>query len=233
MKIQNSELLIFSLNCLSFESKFNQLNIFINEINTKTCVSIIFIALQETWLSELSDISVFQIPNYNIVSSVSKSSKHGGLIFYIHFSFSYTIHNFTHSTNIWDSLFVDIVHTETNRKYIIGNLYRLPLKHIENLNIFLDEFSDILQIVSTDKCKCFVFGDTNVDLLKLQSTNNYQRLYNDLLSSSFIPLITLPTRLSTTCNTLIDNAFTNHSTDNISSGIISSHFSDHRMYFTN
>ena len=85
MKIQNPELLIFSLNCQSFESKFDQLNIFINEINTKTCVSII--ALQETWLSELSDISVCQIPNYNIVSSVSKSSKHGSLIFYIHSSF--------------------------------------------------------------------------------------------------------------------------------------------------
>ena len=83
-----------------------------------------------------------------------------------------------------------------------------------------------------DKHKSFIVGDTNIDLLKLQHKAHSHRFYNELFSASFLPLITLPTRLSVTCDTLIDNIFTNQSNDVTFSGILSSHFSDHNMYFT-
>ena len=43
--------------------------------------------------------------------------------------------------------------------FLLENLYRPPHKHIENLNTFNSELSDILQLISTTKCKSFVTGD--------------------------------------------------------------------------
>ena len=54
-----------------------------------------------------------------------------------------------------------------------------------------------------------------------------------LTSLSYFPKITLPTRLSGNCGTLIDNFFCriSQSTLNASSGILIKQFSDHQPYF--
>ena len=53
-----------------------------------------------------------------------------------------------------------------------------------------------------------------------------------LLSSGFHPKITLPTRISKTSHTLIDNIFTNSTTLDEVSGIITDKISDHFASFT-
>ena len=54
-----------------------------------------------------------------------------------------------------------------------------------------------------------------------------------LTSLCYFPKITLPTRLSGDCGTLIDNFFCriSQSTLNVSSGILIKQFSDHQPYF--
>ena len=182
------------------------------------------------WFSEGFDSIAYQITDYELITMPSKCSKHGGLIIYIHKSFSHSVKHFEHTSSIWDSVFVNIVHLKTNRNFLIGNIYRPPHKHIEHLNIFITEFSDILQTISTNKTtKCFVTGDTNIYLLKIHQNTHNELFFNNIISAAFKPLITLPTRLSTR-NSLIDNVFSN-ATD-LFSGVLSSHISDHQMYFT-
>ena len=228
--IKNSKFLLLSLNCQSFNAnKFDQLLFFLNHLNNyDVCANII--ALQEVWFSEGFDSIAYQITDYELIAMPSKCSKHGGLIIYIHKSFSHSVKHFEHTSSIWDSVFVNIVHLKTNRNFLIGNIYRPPHKHIEHLNIFITEFSDILQTISTNKTtKCFVTGDTNIDLLKIHQNTHNELFFNNIISAAFKPLITLPTRLSTR-NSLIDNVFSN-ATD-LFSGVLSSHISDHQMYFT-
>ena len=51
----------------------------------------------------------------------------------------------------------------------------------------------------------------NINLLKISVNPSYNLFYENLTAHSFMPLITLPTRLSDTCGTLIDSIFTNNS----------------------
>ena len=50
-----------------------------------------------------------------------------------------------------------------------------------------------------------------MNLLKISENPSYNLFYENFTSYNFMPLITLPTILSDTCDTLIDNIFTNNS----------------------
>ena len=58
---------------------------------------------------------------------------------------------------------------------------------------------------------------------------SYNLLYENLTTHSFMPLITLPTRHSDTCDTLIDNIFTNNYDQHHTNCILTRVVSDHQM----
>ena len=60
-------------------------------------------------------------------------------------------------------------------------------------------------------------GDFNLDLLQTENEDKIGEYYDILTSHLFVPHITLPTRITTTSKTLIDNIFSNDS--NFSAGI--------------
>ena len=67
----------------------------------------------------------------------------------------------------------------------------------------------VLNVLRTRSKSVYVCGDYNIDLLKIGSNNDYCSFYENVLSSSFAPKITLPTRICDTASTLIDNVFSN------------------------
>ena len=73
---------ILSLNAQSINSKFDSLVTFL-EIARKQNVYFHAICLKETWLSDQSDLSLFQIDGYRCFSQGKRCSPHGGLITYI------------------------------------------------------------------------------------------------------------------------------------------------------
>jgi len=77
----------------------------------------------------------------------------------------------------------------------------------------------------------YIVGDFNIDLLKNDCHNISTDFTNILYSQSFFPLIHLPTRVTKSSATLIDNIFCNHLTPH-DSGVIVSDFSDHYPIFT-
>ena len=88
---------------------------------------------------------------------------------------------------------------------------------IHVLNIMKCMDSDIMcimlygtpHIARTRSKFVYVCGEYNIDLLKMNSNNDYCLFYENVLSSSFAPKITLPTRICDTTSTLIDNVYTN------------------------
>ncbi len=73
-------------------------------------------------------------------------------------------------------------------------------------------------------------GDLNIDLLKINIISEYLDI---LTSNSFYPKITVPTQLTNTHCTLIDNLLCKL-TDNMldtTSGVLNKRFSDHQPYF--
>ena len=96
-----------------------------------------------------------------------------------------------------------------NKIYIIGNVYRLPLYISDDVISFTIQYSDLLNIIRARSKFFYVCGDYNIDLLRINSNNEYCSFYENVLSSSFAPKITLPTRIRDTTSTLIDNVYTN------------------------
>ena len=77
---------------------------------------------------------------------------------------------------------------------------------------------------------CYLMGDFNIDLLKSESCDYTNRLIEQLFTSSFLPLITKPTRITAHTATLIDNIFTNNTeklNNSCINGIIYADISDH------
>ena len=65
----------------------------------------------------------------------------------------------------------------------------------------------------------------------MSSNNIYNTFYENVISCSFAPKITLPTRICDTTSTLFDNVYTNVLDKNHTSGILIRLISDHQMYF--
>ena len=93
---------------------------------------------------------------------------------------------------------------------------------------FITEIDKLLKSIS----KCSNLGliglDHNLDLLKSTTHKPTQRFLETVLSTSYIPCITRPTRITTLSATLIDNILVSHDIyTNINNGIAISDLSDH------
>ena len=75
----------------------------------------------------------------------------------------------------------------------------------------------------------YICGDGNINLLKINYNNNYNTFYESVTPSGFMPQITLPTRLSDTCHTLIYNIFTNNFENKSQKIILTRIIFDHQM----
>ena len=78
----------------------------------------------------------------------------------------------------------------------------------------------------------YLYGDYNFDLLKIHSVEDYSSFFDNIISSSFVKKITLPTRICDTRSSLIDNIHTNTIDKDHTSGIFFRPISDHQMYFS-
>jgi hypothetical protein len=115
----------------------------------------------------------------------------------------------------------------------VGAIYRHPN---QNLDIFTDALQTIFSKICKLKCPCILAGDTNINLLKVESNAPTEHYLNNLLLHNFMPLILLPTRITNKSATLIDHIYYNEGRYakkqlNIYSGNILSDISDHLPNF--
>ena len=230
----NNGLCTLSLNCQSINAKFDKLKLFLDDVNTQNPTSVI--CIQESWGHEEIDIRYFSLPNYTLINANRRLSLHGGLITYIHDDFAFKELNdmipISSTSTLFESLFVEIWKKNSHyQKYIIGNIYRLPVYVADDLNVIINEFTDLLIVLRARSKSVFLCGDYNIDLLKINANDNFNMFYENVISSSFIPSITLPTRICDTTGTLIDNIYTNSVDKICTSGILIRPISDHQMYF--
>ena len=191
--------------------------------------------LKKSWLKENSDYSLYNLSNYKLITKCrTKCSDHGGLMIYVHerFDVSSPI-NILESVNGWEYVCIDISQSiPFPQKIIIANIYRPPCEILETFTTFLREFDLFLNRLSRMKHFTYICADFNIDLMKLYTKQHYNMFFDIVMSSGFHPKITLPTRITDTSNTLIDNILTNVYDDKHVSGILINKISDHQPIFT-
>ena len=234
LKSKNNILNILSLNCQSLNSKYDEINIFLDQCFDQGC-KIDIICLQETWIATGTDISLFNIANYNLISSEKSCSEHGGVAIYIHESLKSKIIHESANSKFYDGQFIEVTinnETKNSKKIIIGNIYRPPHQNTDDINNFMSEISQLLDEIRKNK-NILLCGDFNINLLKLKEVNIVNNFLEFFLGIGFAPRITVPTRLSKNSGTLIDNFFIKISEhySNTTAGVILSHISDHLPYF--
>ena len=225
---------VLSLNCQSLYAKFDQLYVLIEKLR-RNGNEFDAICLQETWIDDNMDTSLLHLPSYNLISKTKTTSLHGGLAIYIKNCYRYTtvlseIDNFS----TWEHQFIEIETDNNNAtKIIIGNIYRLPRETSDDYKMFIDEMSQVLGHFQQNARDVILFGDFNIDLLKISQKAKANDFFEFMLSLGYIPKITLPTRLSETSATLIDNIYCklSHNFSKTLSGILTSRISDHQAYF--
>ena len=124
---------------------------------------------------------------------------------------------------------------KTGRKSfkIIGNIYRSPGTDIK---YFLETLEEILDRIKRDPILCKaeeiqLLGDFNINLLKYETHDLTGSFLDTLLDNDFLPLISLPSRITNISSTLIDNIFTNKRQDFYDTGLLYCCMSDHLPIF--
>ena len=110
-------------------------------------------------------------------------------------------------------------------------MYRPPHTATVQLTSFIDYFTDRLSLLNVRETTV-VCGDFSINLLSINSNEHYNAFFADTLRSSFLPTITLPTRLSNN-SSLIDNIFVNKHERLNFAGILNNEISDHQVIAVN
>ena len=136
--------------------------------------------------------------------------------------------------HVYESIWVKIK-IKNGPDKIIGNVYRPNSAPLANLEKALQIHNQIIDKILTNKnhakCEIQILSDFNVNMLNFEThglTNDY---INALISKSFLPLITLPTRIKNQSATLLDHIWSNKVCNVYNSGVILNSLSDHFPVF--
>lgn len=234
---QKNKFTILSSNIESLNAKFGELEAFIyvlRQVNVEFSV----ICLQECWLPENPDSSLIQLDGYNCYIQGQSCGRKGGLVTYVNKKYKCTPIPINVDVEYHEFQFLRIAGSDLKTQIIIGNFYRPPRNNTDCTVGFIDELN--LALSKLDKLskrhEVAIVGDFNIDLLKFNSNNFTNEFLESMLSHSYHPKITLPTRLDQRYNSasLIDNIFLKLGEVSLTatSGILTSKFSDHQPYFT-
>ena len=225
---------LLSLNCQSLNSKFDNILILVECLGQNNCY-FSAICLQETWLDDDADLSLYNIPGYVCIGQGKHCSAHGGLLIYLYHTLIYDLNIIPVNSETFEGMFVKILNAN-GRNIYLGNIYRPPRNNNSELSIqtFLDYLNPSLENFNKLHSDVILVGDFNINLLKYNDQVGSKMFLQHMFSIGMIPNITLPTRITDSTATLIDNVFTNiqMNNNNLSrSGALISNISDHLPYF--
>jgi len=224
IKVSPGDVTVLSMNIRSMYGKLDELSVFFGELSCKFD----FFCVSETWLNT-STIEMTELENYKHFNIVRENRRGGGVSVFASDKFrSKLLENLSFCHDYLECVFVEC--KSNSKTIIVGSMYRPPDGDIP---LFLISLEDILVNLSNiPNSEIFLCGDFNLNILENIGNLNNVNFINLLSSSSFIPLITKPTRIDLTTNssTLIDNIFCKNPISYVS-GIIVSAISDHYPIF--
>jgi len=226
-------LCILDLNVGNAFTKFDELESFVYRVNIFNPISVI--CLNECWLNERSDVSILNLRNYKMFHQIGNCPGHShcGLITYVHEQFNCNEILINQPANGWEYLCVEISHHKPNsKKHLICNLYRPPESLVEELDLFISQFSSFLNLLKHTKRSNFISADFNINLLQINTNKHFSSFFELITTKGYFPRITLPTRIQPPSFSLIDNILYNRIEENSESGVLINDISDHKMIFT-
>lgn len=225
----NNQFSMMHLNIRSMSKHFDELQLFLNTMDLRfDCLG-----FSETWYTPENNDN-FELAHFTQYKSFRSSRPGGGASLYVgNHLVSHKRDDLIIPDASVDSVFAEIEKQSLQsfpQNVVIGVIYRPP-------NTDLSQFNDHLEMLLTkikgENKLCYLLGDYNVDLLKVEAHYESGRFLDIMYSHSFQPHITKPTRIANSSASLIDNIFSNSIYFDItnSEGIICSDLTDHYPIF--
>ena len=142
------------------------------------------------------------IPGYNIEQTPTESSASGTLIYISQkLSCKNRLDLQIYHPKHLESTFIEILLPD-KYNFIIGTVYKHPPMKPYSYNT---SFSQLLQKIKRENKKTIITGDFNLNLLNYAKNIGTFEFLESVFSNNFTPQINLPTRITGTSSTLIDN----------------------------
>jgi hypothetical protein len=170
--------------------------------------------------------------NYEHIYAYRKHRRGGGISLFVRNTLTVkTRTELCLMTETIESLFIEIPRDNTGlaKDVIIGIVYRPPN---QDVNLFNEKLCDTLARVKDENKLIYLMGDFNINILETKNHLPSSEFLDMIYTNSLFPLITKPTRMTTTSATLIDNIFTNDIANTRTlNGIFFTDISDHLPIF--
>ena len=186
------------MNIRSLENHLDDLMVFIEDQNlNKPSV----ICLTETWRSDDSTLSLFEIPEYHRLASHAVFKRNSGAGIYVHKSLRYHVVEFHESLPA-----VAVKCTKASKNcFMVACVYNSP--SCDKLTL-IQKMSTCSLVLANSKHPCYDVADMIVNLLETNTiSNNYTE---SMLLSGFTEHIAKPTRVTLVSKTLPDHVFHNN-----------------------
>jgi len=217
----------FHLNCRGLSANWESFRNLICSLHGDS-FSFDLIGISEIY--KCSEDSRLSLPGYHkLISRCREDGPRGGVGVFIKEKLNYIIREdiSVFIPHIFESIFIEIVN-KSERNIIVGVIYRPNTEPHANMDIFSSNIEDIMDTIQNEKNKqCMIMGDCNVDLLRFTSHAKTNDFLEGIFSHGFIPVISKPTRVTTSSATLIDHMYSNLITSSYHSGIIINDVADH------
>ena len=210
-----SQLSIVQLNCQGLCSSLTDVMTMCRQIRPDV------LGLCETFLSRQTDILV-DIPGYTSNFVHRQESARGGLAIYTKSEYPVCVNGklTRNIEGIFESLFLDMS-LPSQRKVIVGEIYRSPSGSVSSFTEYLLE---TLQMIEKQNHDVVIMGDFNINLA-YPLTNSANDLLTLMSGFNLYPSTTIPTRVTESTHSLIDNIFS--TLPPLSASVILSDMSDH------
>ena len=224
----NNTFSICHANIRSLPRHFCEISAYFDVLNFEFSV----IGFSETWLKD-TNVDCYSLQGYDSEHTYRIDKTGGGVSLFINRNIRYTVRkDLNMLNNNIESLYIEIdktMITGFDRNIVVGVVYRPPNTEIDVFNTYLN---NMLSTVDLSKKACYIMGDFNINLLKVDSHNLSKEFIDIMFSHSYFPLVNKPTRVTDTSATLIDNIFSNSCLhqDTIQ-GILYTEISDHFPIF--
>ena len=215
------------MNIHSLQLHFDELKLMLQLLDFKFDI----IALSETKIEkDKSPIIDISLEGYHKPVGTPTESTKGGVLIYVSDKLNFKPRN---DLNIYESkkiesMFIEIINSK-NANSIVGTVYRHPCMQGDEFND--DHLKSLTDKLNNEDKQCFLAGDFNFDLLKASTDSSTSDFFDTLTSNFLLPMISLPTKINTVNDTLIDNIFTNQFLPDTISGNITVGISDHLPSF--
>jgi hypothetical protein len=173
----------------------------------------------ETFLSTKYADAEITINGYNCERRDRIAGAKGGIVVYVKDNIDYVRRLDIEESNV-ESIWMEL-YSKHHRNILCGFIYRSPSEKVS----WMDNFEKQLYIVKKYPSKLLIFGDFNMDLLKMKNTSKWNILIN---SYDLNQIVQKPTRICSSTETLIDHVYTSTDVDiqemNVPKVALSDHF---------